>query len=97
MPAFAVGWIATWIVPVWPGLRVSGAYPALGSTAKAQKSPVLDATVPSNWLPTATAPRFTEPVVGPAPNGPRSSGTPKNGPGATSGAVSVATALLPEE
>src|SRR5690242_13690786 len=84
------------IVPVWPGARVRGEYGALASTLCAQTSPVEEVTAASNGFVSATAARFTDPVV-PLVNGPVASGRPKKKPGASSGAVSAATELFPDD
>src|SRR5580704_2166081 len=96
VPLDAFGVMVSVMVPVWPGLRVSGEYGADALTLCAQASPDVEVTAESNGLVLATAARFTVPVV-PVVNGPVASGLATQKVGATSGAASAATELLPNE
>src|SRR6516164_2828597 len=96
VPFGAFGVMVSVIVAVWPGPMLTGVYGAAGLTLCAQTSPLLADTAESNGLVSATAARFTVAVVG-VVNGPVASGMPKKNPGATCGAASAATELLPNE
>src|SRR5262252_2192805 len=96
VPLGAFGVKVSVMVRVWPAPMLTGVYVAFGSTLNAHTSPLLADTAESNGLVLATAARFTVPLVGEV-NGPVASGMPKKKVGATSGAATVATELLPNE